>query len=248
MRNPVDVAFDRVAYRILRWEDRRLERDLGVETATAVDLDDLAIDPDARDAGFAYVASPRRLIRAIIDALPVEPAEVVFIDMGSGKGRVLLCAAEHAFQRVIGVEFSGELHEIADANIGRLRERRPDAPPMESVNADATTYPLPDADLVVYFNNPFSGPVMRPVLAGLEAAVRGGRRVWAVYQEARHEDDQTDNLALLRASPWFVERSLRWRQVADRLLLRPYRVAFFEGRAAVDQPPRVDSGPGDSPP
>ncbi len=40
-----------------------------------------------------------------------------FVDIGSGKGRVLIAAAEHPFLQVAGVEYSKELHEAALNNI-----------------------------------------------------------------------------------------------------------------------------------
>ncbi len=43
--------------------------------------------------------------------------DFTFIDLGSGKGRVLLMASEYPFQKIIGVEFMPELHRAAQKNI-----------------------------------------------------------------------------------------------------------------------------------
>jgi tRNA G46 methylase TrmB len=47
----------------------------------------------------------------------------VFVDVGSGMGRVVLQAARYSFRKVIGVEISETLHGIAWENIDRNRQR-----------------------------------------------------------------------------------------------------------------------------
>ena len=44
-----------------------------------------------------------------------------FVDMGSGKGRALLVASELPFAKIVGVELSQELHQIAEENVRRYR-------------------------------------------------------------------------------------------------------------------------------
>src|SRR5215469_11495850 len=52
--------------------------------------------------------------REAIEDLPIDDfANYTFIDIGSGKGRMLFVAAEYPFEKVIGVEFAVDLHEIA---------------------------------------------------------------------------------------------------------------------------------------
>ena len=43
--------------------------------------------------------------------------DFTFIDLGSGKGRVLLMASDYPFKKIIGVEFMPELHRAAQENI-----------------------------------------------------------------------------------------------------------------------------------
>jgi hypothetical protein len=55
-----------------------------------------------------------------------------FIDMGSGKGRMLLLAAEPPFRRIIGVEFASDLDALARSNVKTYRN------PKASVLSDRT--------------------------------------------------------------------------------------------------------------
>jgi hypothetical protein len=49
--------------------------------------------------------------------------DFTFIDLGSGKGRVLLMASDYPFKRIIGVEFMPELQRVAQENIRKYAER-----------------------------------------------------------------------------------------------------------------------------
>jgi len=49
--------------------------------------------------------------------------DFTFIDLGSGKGRVLLMASDYPFKRIIGVEFMPELHRAAQENVREYTER-----------------------------------------------------------------------------------------------------------------------------
>jgi predicted RNA methylase len=219
---------ERVAYRLLRLEDRRYERRAGIDAAAAVPLDALTIPYATRESGFAYVASPTRLVRRMISSLPARLGDLTFIDMGSGKGRVVCYAAAFPFERVIGVEFAGELHAEATANVSRLRAHGRALPPIDLVHMDAGAYELPAADCVLYFNNPFGSAVMERVLTNVEATIDRGHRVFALYQQARHEDDATDNVDRLRASPFLRERSVEGGNPLDRFLLGAYVPVMFE--------------------
>jgi 2-polyprenyl-3-methyl-5-hydroxy-6-metoxy-1,4-benzoquinol methylase len=44
-----------------------------------------------------------------------------FIDIGCGKGRVLLMAAEHGFRKIIGIDFAADLCLTARGNVEQYR-------------------------------------------------------------------------------------------------------------------------------
>jgi SAM-dependent methyltransferase len=102
----------------------------------------------------------------------------VFVDYGSGKGRVLLIAAEYPFKQIVGVEFSPELHTICAENIRRaLPERN-----IELVCGDAADYILPDLPAVLFFYHPFQRLVMQEVVRNVEASwLRAPRDLWLIY-------------------------------------------------------------------
>jgi SAM-dependent methyltransferase len=108
---------------------------------------------------------------ALLDLPIADFRDYTFIDVGSGKGRVLFIAAEHPFRRVCGVEFAHHLHEESRANIQHYRHRRQRCTNIESIHANAAELDFPDENLVLYLFNPFGPEVMSRMLANLEQSI-----------------------------------------------------------------------------
>src|SRR5262245_31780647 len=143
-----------------------------VDTSGFVRLDTLTL-VGTNKKGHEYLAARPSVVRPILRSLPIrDRSEYTFVDLGSGKGRVLFLAAEYGFKKVIGVEFALELHESALQNIGRYQFRKPQSPRIESVNLDAADYQFPRDNLVVYLFNPFSATVMERVLSNLATSIQ----------------------------------------------------------------------------
>ena len=104
--------------------------------------------------------------------LPIQdPSEYTFMDLGSGKGRMLLIAAEYRFRRVQGLEIALELHCQAMQNISRYRHRSQRCSIIESINVDALEYVFPEGNLILYLFNPFLPEVLKKVLTNLESSL-----------------------------------------------------------------------------
>ena len=118
-----------VALRSVRAERRNGDRDpfddeMGVSTAGIVRLESLSVPSETRQLGVRYQPSDPETLRRTIAELPIRYEEFVFVDFGSGKGRALLVASEFPFERIVGIEFAEELHEIARAEHRRVFESR----------------------------------------------------------------------------------------------------------------------------
>ena len=107
-----------------RWmqaADRRREAPFGVSSEGRIALHELAIDSENRTLGFLRAVTRQARRHALLLNIEEDLGRFDFIDFGSGKGRVLLVASHYPFRQVIGVEFSPELHEIAQENIRRYQ-------------------------------------------------------------------------------------------------------------------------------
>jgi SAM-dependent methyltransferase len=106
-----------------------------------------------------------------------------------------MLAAELGFGRVVGVDFSPDLVAVARANVGAYRARARQAPPIETICADAGGYRLPVEPLVVYLFHPFDHVVLGRVAANIERSLaEAPRPVFVVYLNPVHG-------AVLTASP-----------------------------------------------
>ncbi|HKA45005.1 MAG TPA: class I SAM-dependent methyltransferase [Burkholderiales bacterium] len=166
---------------------RSLDEALGVETTEIREIGSL--DIDSRHAAHAgrYQPSGVDLVRQILRDCGIRYSDFVFIDFGCGKGRVMLLAAEFPFRRILGVEFSRELHEILQKNIAALLGRTNGCRNIQAVLGDAADLELPDDPLVCYFYNPFGEIVMREVVGNIERSLRKSPRdVFVIYVEPLH--------------------------------------------------------------
>jgi hypothetical protein len=107
----------------------------------------------------------------MLAALSIRHEDFIFIDFGSGKGRVLLLASELPFKAIIGLELSKQLHQVAQRNVAVYKSAGQACKRIECVLTDAALYEIPPAPTVCYFNNPFREPVMTQVVRRLEASL-----------------------------------------------------------------------------
>jgi hypothetical protein len=115
-------------------------------------------------------------------------ADFTFVDLGSGKGRTLLMASDYPFQRIIGVEFLPSLHRIAEQNLTEYKSDAQKCFMVESILEDATTFPLPDAPLIVYLFNPFPESGMRRTVENLATSRdRNPRPIYVLYHNPQLE-------------------------------------------------------------
>jgi SAM-dependent methyltransferase len=162
-----------------RWLARRrnrarqdaFDRARGVDTAGEVPIAALrGIVGRHADDGLRYQGIDPDALLAALAELGLEYPRYTFVDLGCGKGRALLVAAERPFARVMGVEFAPQLYAIAEANLARDRgPRRAGAVTVHL--GDAAHHPLPPGPLVLFLFNPFGKRVTRLLLENLERSL-----------------------------------------------------------------------------
>jgi SAM-dependent methyltransferase len=154
-----------------------VDRWLGVDTYEQVALRELALEHPERGP---YEGTGWRVLRRMLAGSPVTPADV-FLDLGAGKGRVVLQAARLPFGRVIGVELAPQLAEVARRNVARMGDRLV-CRDVQVVTADAAEYRVPDDVTVAYLFNPFTGATFDRALDNLFASLdRRPRPLRLVY-------------------------------------------------------------------
>ena len=149
VRQPIGAAIDRLY-------DRRHN----VQTSGLILREHLDVSGINQELSEAYAPTPTRSFRFMLDAVDIDYKDYTFIDYGSGKGRMLLIAAEKPFRRIIGVEHSQKLNQIAENNIRADVGSDRKCDHIEPVCIDARYFNLPDEPSLLYLFSPFSGEVM----------------------------------------------------------------------------------------
>lgn len=166
---------------------RDFDRRHGVDTARGMDAGWAAsLDGPSWKSAIGYnPVAPEDFHRALA-FVPVEPGRTVFVDFGAGKGRAVLLATHYPFRRVLGVELSRDLHEVAAANLARYRPAERICHVGEVVQGDALSYPIPDEPIVLFFYDPFRAEVFAPLLERIRRSLaERPRPAWIVYHYPR---------------------------------------------------------------
>jgi SAM-dependent methyltransferase len=183
-----------------------VDRRRGTDTSRIVDLATAGVHTDGR---IPYVPSGWRSLPSALRHIPISEDDV-FLDLGCGKGRVVLQAAERPFKRVIGVELSPELVAVAQENLhaARAKLRCQD---VDLIEADITTWPIPDDVTILYAYNPVRGELFEAAMKGMIASYdRNPRPMILLYRYPREHDvlEASGRFQLLRTiTSWRPRRS-----------------------------------------
>ncbi len=113
----------------------------------------------------------------ILRQLPITNfEEYTFVDYGSGKGRMLILAAQFPFRAVHGVEYDRLLHEESVRNVAAIRHAKKARAEILCHHLDARDFEVPLGCLVLYLFNPFAGPVLNAVLQRLRDSLEQSPR------------------------------------------------------------------------
>ncbi len=140
----------------------------GVDTCGEIPLIGLDFHSKNKTDGLEYQSHHPVIIRAGLMALAIRYEDYTFIDVGCGKGRVLLIASEFPFRSIIGLEFAPPLAEIAKRNLQNYRSSHQSCSRIKVITGDAMEYELVPEPQVLYFYSPFSPSVLDQIVQRIE--------------------------------------------------------------------------------
>ncbi len=192
------------------------ERELGIKTFGAHAPAELSIEADSKMGGHLYQPSSSVIFERAMNALPYNFSDKVFLDIGSGKGRALILAAEAGFRKAIGIEYANELNDIAYTNIEKVKSKFPKT---EFVlqEGDALQYDITEEVDVIYFFNPFDEDAVRGLMLKVKPAFERKKPIYLVYVHPVH----CNVLEEVLGDPTSVVKN--WKQIPD--------VAVFSNQA-----------------
>lgn len=173
--------------------DRARQRygDVDYDWEYRVDTTSANVSWQARYIGLlnsSYQPIEAPLFHEMLRALDLDYSQFTFIDIGSGKGRPLLMAAEYPFRRIVGIELLPELNAIAEENIRRFPEEQKRCRQIEARQEDAREFAFPSDPLVVFMFHPLPESGFRRVMANLANSISATPRpVRLIYANPLYE-------------------------------------------------------------
>ncbi len=196
-----------ILYLLSRKPADDFDKKYGVTTSGVTESSDAGIaDETARSLAVGYVPTREVVIRHILEHTTkgLDLKAYAFVDLGCGKGRTLLVAAQLPFKEVIGVELSPMHCEVAESNIARYLSdvKHPALCSNVRVNCmNAADFDFPDCNLLIYMYRPFLGPIFKTVADNMRRFQRvTGHRILIAYSCPVEE-------LMLEEYPGFVKRT-----------------------------------------
>jgi histone methylation protein DOT1 len=199
----------RLTYKLWHQFDKWNERHYDIKSSGNIAPEQLGFATGDEYRGGLYRPSSWTVLRHLFKQLRVS-GDDVFVDYGSGMGRVMIIAAQQPFRRVLGVEMSEELNDIARENLDRNRDRLR-CPDVEVISADATQWQVPDDLTIAYFYCPFPPHVFEEVLQQLFASLERRPRPLRLVYFFMSDPDRDLLMATGRAKELDFKRPLHLR-------------------------------------
>ena len=162
--------------------DHWFDHKYGTDTINIVELDKLDISSKNKLFGMRYEVTRARPLRKLLRVLNLS-RDSGFVDFGSGKGRVLMLAAEYGFRKVTGIEFSQQLCTAAARNLEIFKTKQSLDVEVEIVETDVVDYDISPDQSVFFMFNPFDAEVLEMVVNKIARSVEThSRKVCLIYQ------------------------------------------------------------------
>ena len=193
-RSALRDATDMFCSPVYRHINRSFDIKRNVNTSGSIPLADLTLVDESFDRSQdkrKYEPTSVVTLRRMISVLPADLSDFVFVDIGSGKGRALFVASEYNFKRIIGVEFSRELHSIAKENLSSYENKKQKCFNIDLILDDARNLVAPEDSSVFFLYNPFLGAedVLSHVLNIIEESFAANpRKMYFLYLNPRHSN------------------------------------------------------------
>lgn len=161
----------------------------GVETSGQIAAVELDVPSPLKPHAVKYQPTKTRTFARAVSRLPIDaPEKFAFIDFGCGKGRCLLLATRFGFGRIVGIELSPSLAEVARNNAD-VFSNKGIRPTIEIQNCPSVDAVLPSQPSVYFFYNPFDERIMRETFELIDKTVSNIKfEAFVVYVNPLHQE------------------------------------------------------------
>ena len=171
------------------WHEIRRGWKYNINTIKRVNLGDLTIAEGDKTKSSRYEALNYYILETLLDNFcKLFPNEKNLVDVGSGKGRILVAAAHYGFTNITGIDFAKELCETAKKNIDKIKGNYPGTT-FTIYCRDILNYTVNANDRVFFLFNPFNEEILEEFLINVEHSVNEyPRPVYFIYANPKHAE------------------------------------------------------------
>ncbi|MDP4261841.1 MAG: methyltransferase domain-containing protein [Bacteroidota bacterium] len=158
----------------------------GIKTFVPAKLSDLTIINADITKSSPYEAVNYFLLEKLLAAFRRLSPNTSIVDLGCGKGRVMVVAAYFGFTRITGIDFAKELCEEALSNMKKTQAVIPGIS-WNVIHANVLDYSISPEDTVFFMFNPFVEETLVAFLDQLEESrKRFQRKIYFLYASPEH--------------------------------------------------------------
>jgi len=146
--------------------------------------EDLTIASNNKKRGkmYSYQATRSLSLAKLFRRIAI-PNGSVLVDLGCGKGRVLLIASRFGFKEVRGVEYAHELCETARKNCSIYKAKTGVGTEFQIIESDVIDYTINSDENIFFMFNPFDAEVLSKVLDNIIRSLSmHTRSIWIIYR------------------------------------------------------------------
>jgi predicted RNA methylase len=165
----------------------------GSNTFIPIELKNLTItDGDIKKAS-RYEAVSFYMLEQLFAAFRKISDQTAIIDLGCGKGRMMMVAPHFGFTEITGIDFAKEVCDQAITNM-KIKEKQFPRIKWKVINKNVDDYAIRPNDSVFFMFNPFKSQVLKNFLQKLDAScVEFPRTVYFIYASPQHQQTLLDN-------------------------------------------------------
>jgi len=166
------------------WEDLRDNS----RTASWMCVENFGIENKLQRNSSPYAPTTNLSLKKILNKLNLQSRQT-FLDLGCGKGRVLLLAAAEGFKDIRGIEFSPVLQQIAKKNCKQYLTKKHTTQGITILEMDVRNYQFEGDEEVVFMFDPFSESVLKTVVDNMKKPLATPKcKLTIIYRSPVHKD------------------------------------------------------------
>jgi SAM-dependent methyltransferase len=159
----------------------------GSNTFISAELKNLTITSSNIKEGSPYEAASFYMIEQLLAAFRKISDHTSIVDLGCGKGRMMMVAPHFGFTSITGIDFAKEVCEQAIINMTKKEKQFPGIK-WKVIDKDVEDYDISPSDSVFFLFNPFTQTVLENFLKKLDASCdQFPRTTWFIYASPLHQ-------------------------------------------------------------